>query len=111
MRIKLTESTLNKIVSEAVRKVLQEAYDYEQTEYINSEKKQLEELALYLKRNGIESVHVGSYPSGLPCLKINTDEYRTKHVFSLGDKFAETKGKILKYDSYPATTYLHLETY
>lgn len=115
MKIKLTESTLNKIVSEAVRKVLCEANDYdphrEWMEIIKSKKKELEELALYLKRNGIESVRMGSHPSGYPRLEINTDEYLTKDASSLGEKFAKARGKRLRDDMYPALTFFGLENY
>ena len=56
----------------------------------------------------MESAHVGIYPSGLPCLMVDTDEYHEKRVYDMVEKFAKTKGRYVTDDSYPATTYIKL---
>lgn len=110
MKIKLTENDINKMVINSVKKILKENNNYEREyiEWINSEKNLLEELSEFLKKNGVESAHVGAYPSGLPCLKVNTDEYHEKRVYDMAEKFAKTKGRYATDDSYPATTYIKL---
>lgn len=111
----LTENELKNIIQESVKEILKEStlsslvkYNSEYKQWIASEKKLLEELSEFLKKNGVESVHVGAYPSGMPCLKVYTDEYYEKHVYDMAEKFAKTKGRYATDDSYPATTYIRL---
>lgn len=114
-KIILTENELKNIIQESVKQILSEStlsslveHNSEFKQWIASEKNLLEELVELLKKNGVESAHVGAYPSGIPCLKVNTDEYHEKRVCDMAEKFAETKDRYATYDSYPATTYIRL---
>lgn len=111
----LTENELKNIIQESVKEILKEStlsslvkYNSEYKQWIASEKNLLEELAELLRKNGVESAHVGAYPSGIPCLKVDTDEYHEKRVYDIAERFAKTKGRYATDDSYPATTYIRL---
>ena len=111
----LTENELKNIIQESVKEILKEStlsslvkYNSEYKQWIASEKNLLEELSELLRKNGVESAHVGAYPSGMPCLKVDTDEYHEKRVYDIAEKFAEARGRYVTDDSYPATTYIRL---
>lgn len=111
----LTENDLKNIIQESVKEILKEStlsslvkYSSDYKQWIASEKNLLEELAELLRKNGVESAHVGAYPSGMPCLKLDTDEFHEKRVYDMAERFAKTRGRYATDDSYPATTYIRL---
>lgn len=110
MKIKLTESKLKQIVSESVKKILSEDFNNVESwkEYINTQRKPLEDLLKILKRNGIESANISEYRSGVPRIGISTDEYYDKNVYKIADQFASSRNMYVSDDSYPATTYITL---
>lgn len=109
-KITLTESKLRQIVTESVKKILSEDYDNNAAwkEWVESQRKPLEELLNILKRAGIESANISEYRTGAPRIGMNTDEYYEKKAYSIADKFATPRNMYVSEDSYPATTYIRL---
>lgn len=105
--IKLTESKLKKLIKEAVQTTLDQEREWH--EYIQQEKKVLEELLNTLTRNGIQTAQMSEYRSGLPVIAISTDEWHNSNAYEIARKFAEARGMYVKDDFYPATTYIKLE--
>lgn len=112
MKIKLSESKLRQIVTESVKKILSEDFNNNGWgEFVKSQRKIYEELLNFLQRQGIESAVVGEFQSGAPCIKISTNEYNKKNVWEIANKFAESRKMYISDDSYPATTYLSLNSF
>lgn len=110
MKIKLTESKLKQIVTESVKKILSEDFNNDEPwkEYVDTQRKHLEDLLKILKRNGIESAHVSEYRTGVPRISMNTDEYNEKKAYEIADRFASLRNMYVSEDSYPATTHIRL---
>ena len=110
MKIQLTESKLKQIVAESVKKILSEDYDNNAAwkEWIEFQRKALEELLSILKRAGIESANISEYRTGAPRIGMDTDEYYDKKVYEISNRFASSRNMYVSEDSYPATTYIRL---
>ena len=104
--IKITESQLKNVIMEAVQTAMEQQQEW--TAFLQEERKELETLLSILQRSGIQSAEMGEYRSGAPCILIDTDEYNKSNAYQLASKFAESRGKYVRDDSYPATTYISL---
>lgn len=110
MKIKLSESKLRQIVTESVKKILSEDFNNNESwkEYVDTQRKHLEDLLKILKRSGIESCNISEYRTGVPRISISTDEYYNKKVYEITERFAKSRNMYVTEDSYPATTYIKL---
>ena len=106
--IKLTESDLKNIIKEAVEDVLDQ--DRRWYEYVQEEKRKHQALADFLNRKGIESAHLSEYQSGLPVVAMNTDEYFETSAGVLADDFLRGQRAYISSNTYPATTYLRINS-
>lgn len=104
--IKITESQLKNAIMEAVQTAMNQQEEW--GAFLQEERKELEPLLSILQRNGIQSAEMGAYRSGVPCILIDTDEYNKSNAYQIAYKFAESKGKYVREESYPATTYISL---
>ena len=105
--IKLTESELRKMITEAVASSMDQEMEYRK--FCQEQKTVLEQLVRILNRSGIETATVDEYRSGLPCIAISTDEYNRSNAYEIARKFAESRRMYVTDQSYPATTYLRLD--
>lgn len=110
MKIKITESKLRQIVTESVKKILSEDFNNDESwkEYVDTQRKPLEDLLKILKRYGIESANINEYRTGVPRISISTDEYYNKKVYEIAERFANSRNMYVSEDSYPATTHIKL---
>lgn len=104
MKIKLTESKLREIVSESIKRSINEITSNEYynpyaawQELTNKQEETLKVLLDKLKNMGVKSAHMHNFPSGAPCIAIDSDEYR-KIVKFIPDNFRAQIN--------PATTYI-----
>ena len=116
--VRMTESDLHDMVMESVKKILKEdeysqqmENDRRYAEWIQEEKSECQALVDFLQRNGIQSVHVSQYPSGLPVVAMDTDEYYKSNANVLADKFLHGRNAYVSSQTYPATTYLRINKY
>lgn len=100
-KITLTESKLKNIISETIKKVLSEDYNpYAAWQELTSKQEEsLKVLLNKLKNMGVKSAHMHDFPSGAPCIAIDSNEYRKIAKF-IPDNFRAQIN--------PATTYIAL---
>ena len=106
--IRLTESDLKNMIKEAVEDVLDQ--DRRWYEYVQEEKRKHQALADFLKRNGIKSAELSQYQSGLPVVAMDTDEYHETNAGVLADNFLRGQKAYISSNTYPATTYLRINS-
>lgn len=116
--IRLTESELHNFIKEIVTEIVNseenERFDSEANrqaemkEWMQQEKTLYNDLANYLQQCGVESARVGTFRSGMPNVSVSTDEYNTKNVWRLAEKFAQPRKMYVSDHYYPATTYIKL---
>lgn len=116
--IRLTESELHNFIKEIVTEIVNseenERFDLEakrqaeMKEWMQQEKALYNDLANYLQRCGVESANVDAFRSGMPNVSVSTDEYSTKNVWRLAEKFAQPRKMYVSDHYYPATTYITL---
>lgn len=106
--IRLTESDLKNMIKEAVEDVLDQ--DRRWHEYVQEEKRKHQALADFLKRNGIQSAELSQYQSGLPVVAMDTDEYHETNAGVLADNFLRGQKAYISSNTYPATTYLRINS-
>ena len=106
--IRLTESDLKNMIKEAVEDVLDQ--DRRWYEYVQEEKRKHQALADFLKRNGIQSAELSQYQSGLPVVAMDTDEYYETNAGVLADNFLRGQKAYISSNTYPATTYLRINS-
>lgn len=114
--IRLTESELKKIITESVKKFLKEGnpqadLDRRWYEYVQEEKRKHQELVNFLKRYGINSAELSETQGGLPVVAMDTDEYNNSNARIIADNFVKGKREYISSNSYPATTYLRIDTF
>ena len=118
MKIKLTESKIRQIVNETINSILNEDNDriymqaqrqQEMADWTTKLKKQHNELANYLQKCGIESAELDYSIGGTPIVSVSSDEFNKKGGMKFADKYAESKGGVLRQRMNGATTYLSLD--
>lgn len=116
--IRLTEAELHNFIKEIITEIVNceenERFDLEakrqaeMKEWMQQEKKLYNDLANYLQQCGVESARVDAFRSGMPNVSVSTNEYHTKKVWSLAEKFAQPRKMYANNHDYPATTYITL---
>ena len=118
MKIKLTESKIRQIVNETITSILNEDNDrihmqaqrqQEMVDWTTKLKKQHNELANYLQKCGIESAELDYSIGGTPIVSVSSDEFNKRGGMKFADKYAESKGGVLRQRMNGATTYLSLD--
>ena len=118
MKIKLTESKIRQIVNETINSILNEDNDrihmqaqrqQEMVDWATKLKKQHNELVNYLQKCGIESAELDYSIGGTPIVSVSSDEFNKKGGMKFADKYAESKGGVLRQRMNGATTYLSLD--
>ena len=118
MKIKLTESKIKQIVNETINSILNEDNDsiyiqaqrqQEMADWTTKLKKQHNELANYLQKCGIESAELDYSIGGTPIVSVSSDEFNKRGGMEFANKYAESKGGVLRQRMNGATTYLSLD--
>ena len=88
--VRLTESQLKHIIENSVKNILKESnfsQDEEYYKWIREEKEMCKRLSDFLAKNGIKTVHVTEYQSGLPVVAMSTNEYYNSDVDTIANRF------------------------
>lgn len=117
--MKITESKLRNLIKESVKKALKESDIYDkqldlerqQQAWFQEEKELCEKLVDFLQKKGVSTANVGQLPSGLPVVRVDTDEYFEKKVSTFAMQFAESRHMYASTQTYPATTHIRLNKY
>jgi hypothetical protein len=117
--MKITESKLRNLIKESVKKALKESDIYDkqldlerqQQAWFQEEKELCEKLVDFLQKKGVSTANVGQLPSGLPVVRVDTDEYFEKKVNTFAMQFAESRHMYASSQTYPATTHIRLNKY
>jgi hypothetical protein len=104
-RINITENDIMEMVSKAVRNILNENFNNTNS---TSDNTNIMKLMDFLKREGVENIHLSKFPSGYPCLNIDSEEYQAKNVGSMVVNFENLTRLRVSEDIYPAIVRLSL---